>query len=108
MKTNKTVKQLNKEAGDEMASTWLRACERMLADSKSPMPLTAYDKSTARINLISEYFYADAAKANARWWVSDRNWPVIAAAAECYAKQVLRYIGAERYPLTLAHFTKKD
>jgi hypothetical protein len=79
----------------------------MLADGKTPAPLTHYSKDDARLNLVSERFYELAYKENKHWWVSDKNWKHIALAAECYAKQVLRYIGAERYPLTLAHFTKK-
>ena len=103
----KTIRQLNHEAGEEIASTWLRACERMLADGKTPAPLTRYSKNDARLNLVSDRFYELAHKDNKHWWVSDKNWKHIAMSAECHAKAVLRYIGADRYPLTLAHFTKK-
>jgi len=102
----KTIKQLNHEAGEEIASSWLRACERILADGRTPAPLTQYSKDEARLNLVSDRFYEIAQKENKNWWVSEKNWKHIALAAECYAKTVLRHIGAERYPLTLAHFTK--
>lgn len=102
----KTIRRLNQEAGEEMASTWLRVCERMLTEGKNPAPLTGYSKDQARLALISEFFYETAQKENRRWWVSEKNWKHIAESAERYARLVLRCIGAERYPLTLAHFTK--
>lgn len=103
----KTIRQLNHEAGEEMAQTWLMKSENILAGGRNPAPLTRYTKDDARLNLLPESFYETAQKENKRWWVSEKNWQQIARAAECHAKAVLVYIGAERYPLTLAHFTKK-
>lgn len=102
----KTVQQLNREAGEHIAFNWLRMAEKTLAGGRNPAPLTSYTKDEARINLVSEWFYDRAHAENKAWWVSDRNWKHISLAAVDHAKQVLMYIGATQYPLTLAHFTK--
>lgn len=102
----KTVARLNQEAGEEFAFAWLRGAEKILAGGRSPLPLTKFSRDDAR-GQIPEYFYEAAAKANRRWRLSERNWKRVAAAAESCAKNALVHLGAERYPLTLAHFTRK-
>lgn len=102
----KTIKQLNQEAGEAFAFAWLQGSEQIIKRGGSPLPLTRFSRDDARLQ-IPEHFYEAAAKENKRWWLSGRNWQRVAAAAEISAKMTLKYIGAERYPLTLAHFTRK-
>jgi len=101
----RTIRQLNREAGEWMVYTWLKGCECILASGRTPAKLSDYSKDDARRNLIPDHFFALADKENKRWFVSDRNWPKIQAHALDHAKQVLLHLGKERYPLSLAHFT---
>lgn len=101
----KTIAQLNQEAGEWVAYYFLKNSEQILKDGRTPCPLSKWDKDYARINAIPDFFYAQAAKANSRWFVSDKNWPKIHAIAMRQAAQTLHYLGAKDYPLTLAHFT---
>jgi hypothetical protein len=98
----KTIKQLNREAGEWIAFHWLRGAERILEGGRTPAPLSDWTKVNGR-QWIPESVY----KANRRWWVSDKNWVRIHQIAILHAKNVLQHIGRERYPLTFAHFTIK-
>lgn len=105
----KTIRQLNREAAEWVAYNWINFSEQILEGGKNPASLTQclQDKTYCRLNLIPELFYEQAEKENKRWWVSDENWEQIKALAKHRAEQSLRFLGAEKYPRTIAHFTNK-
>lgn len=104
----KTVKQLNQEAAEWIAHNWLKSSEQILASGRTPGSLSFclenYDY--VRLNLIPDFFYAEAQKENPRWWVNERNFEAMKPIAIAHAKAILRLLGMKNYPLTLAHFTK--
>ena len=104
----KTVKQLNQEAAEWIAHNWLKGSEKILESGRQPASLTQCltDRDYTRLNLIPEFFYANAQKENPRWWVNERNFEAIKPIAVSHAKSILRLLGMKNYPLTLAHFTK--
>lgn len=102
----KTVQQVNIEAAELIAHTWLDSSEKILKGGQFPMPLSRYDRDDARLFLLPEYFWAKASAWNHRWWFSERNWEVIRAHALAHARHVLTVV-PELYPLTRAHFTRR-
>lgn len=91
-----------------MAYSWLQFAERIIKDGRSPASLSEClkDRHYCACNLLPDLFYEQAAKENKRWFCSEKNFRHIAANAKLTAVETLRVIGAERYPLTLAHFAK--
>ncbi len=96
MKTKLNRKE--NEAAQEIGHTWLRLTEQMLESNPicSPSPLSKMGRWSLQA------YQAD----DNRQMCLD-NWEVMKVRAIEHAKAILIGIGAERYPLTLKHFTKK-
>lgn len=103
----KSIKQLNQEAGELAAHYWLDASESILKGGRNPAPLSHYSRHEFSNDLLPEYFHNEAHKANPRWWVSDKNFKHVRNSALLHAKLALTTsYGAEKWPLTLAHFSR--
>lgn len=93
--------KMNQQAGEAIAGWWLTQAERIIASGGSPAPLSTYTRFQGQDILANWH------RSNSQWFLGDHNWPKVLSAAVAHAKHVLTVIGAERYPLTLAHFTAK-
>ena len=103
----KTVKQLNLEAGECAAIYWVRSAEDILkrGDEYTPAKLSDYTRSDFSNCLIPHHFWDRAAKECPRWFLSDRNFQAVKSHALTFAALMLKTLGPEKFPKTLAFFS---
>ena len=103
----KTVKQLNLEAGECAAIYWVRSAEDILkrGDEYTHAKLSNYTRSEFSNCLLPDNFWDRAAKECPRWWLSERNFKVVKSHALTFAALMLRTLGPEKFPKTLAFFS---